>query len=140
MAPVFEALAKEHEDVKARVGLRLSACGGGGARTLVCKPLEARALTLTRSLLLLAACRRSSSRWTSTPTRWETPCATHASRPWCAAAHCCAVLTCLADAVTLLAKCLQPTFTFFKDGKPLGEIRGADAAGVRAAVATLKDA
>lgn len=32
----------------------------------------------------------------------------------------------------------QPTFAFHKDGKPIGEIRGADAAGVRAAVAELK--
>ena len=32
----------------------------------------------------------------------------------------------------------QPTFAFHKAGEPVGEIRGADAAGVRAAVAELK--
>jgi hypothetical protein len=35
--------------------------------------------------------------------------------------------------------CVQPTFAFHKGGKLVGEIRGADAAGVRAAVETLKD-
>jgi hypothetical protein len=33
----------------------------------------------------------------------------------------------------------QPTFAFHKDGKSVGEIRGADAEGVKAAVAALKD-
>ena len=42
-------------------------------------------------------------------------------------------------ALFVVCVCLQPTFTFFKSGNMLGEVRGADIDGLKQAIAELKD-
>ena len=91
MAPVFDALAAQHADVRfIKVDIDTEA--------LADTVSAARVSAVVRPGLRCAACPR-------------------------------------ADRVSLAA---QPTFAFSRAGKPLYEIRGADAAGLREAVTKLK--